>query len=84
MEMGRCLSVGFAVLLFSKNSLSNLLLPIHVNSCTDLLHSYSYTHVLTNTKIHVHKRGLAPETRVQHRGKGMAGISFSLCLLGSS
>lgn len=33
------------------HSLSNLLLPIHVNSCVNLIHSHSNTHVLTNTKI---------------------------------
>lgn len=33
------------------HSLSNLLLPIHVNSCMDFIQSHSSTHVLTNTKI---------------------------------
>ena len=84
MEMGRCFCVGFVVLLFLMKSLSNLLLPIHINSCMDLIHSYSLTHVLTNTKIYVCKYDLAPNMFMPHGGKGMVDIKFSSCLLGSS
>lgn len=45
--------------LFLKSSACNLLLLIHINSCMDLINSYSHTHVLTNTKIPMCKRGLA-------------------------